>query len=294
MATEPSANSGALVVSGADSGYFAYLQELWQSYRDSGSDKLAAFGALDLGLKAPELEWLKSRNVTVVKPDWPYPGLEGEPEWFKAMVCRPYLPQMFPGRQFVFWIDADSWIQDARALALFLRGATSNGFAVVPAVDRAYDPDYSGGWFLEWQKACIEKGFGPKVAEQLFRYPIISAGAICGHSQAPHWALWQQTTREGLERAVYREVEQTALSVMVHRREWAVHFLPSYCHWVCNMAFPAVDTTSGLFVEPYQPHTPIGIMGLAANTKTDVFPLPTLDGRKVSSALRYGSLRKSP
>ncbi len=290
MASTPEAGA-ALIVSGADPAYFPYLQELWSSYRQSGADRLARFAALDLGLEASQLDWLKSRSVLVAKPDWPYPGLQGEPEWFKAMVCRPFLPALFPGHDFLFWIDADSWIQDAGALELFLHGARGNGFAVVPAVDRAYRPRFSSdGWFLDWQKACLETGFGPQIAEQFFRYPIISAGALCGHAQAPHWALWQQATGEALRRAVYREAEQTALSLTVHRQVWSVHLLPSYCHWVCNMALPAVDRKRALFVEPYHPHMPIGVMGLAANTKDERFPLSTLDGEKVTCSLRYGSL----
>jgi hypothetical protein len=285
--------AAALIVSGADAGYFPFLQELWLSYAASGADAIADFGVLDLGLEAGQRSWLQARNVVLVTPDWPYAdeGVTSKPGWFKAMVCRPFLPALFSGHAFVFWIDADSWIQDAHALTLFIDGAKRDGFSVVPAVDRAYHPDfYGGGWFLEWQKTCLRNGFGEELAEQLYRYPIISAGAICGASQAPHWKLWQDNTGAALKRAVYREVEQTALFVTVHRGKLPVHFLPSHCHWVCNMCLPAIDEARGVFVEPYQPYTPIGIMGLAADTKTGAFDLPTTDGNKVSSKLRFGSL----
>jgi hypothetical protein len=288
--------AAALIVSGADAGYFPFLQELWLSYAESGADAIADFGVLDLGLEADQRSWLHARNVVLVAPDWPYAdeGVTSKPGWFKAMVCRPFLPELFPGHAFVFWIDADSWIQDAHALTLFIDGAKRDGFSVVPAVDRAYHPDfYGGGWFLEWQKTCLRNGFGEALAEQLYRYPIISAGAICGASQAPHWKLWQDNTAVALKRAVFREVEQTALFVTVHRGKLPVHFLPSHAHWVCNMCLPAIDVARGIFVEPYQPYTPIGIMGLAADTKTSAFDLPTTDGNKVSSKLRFGSLRSA-
>lgn len=285
--------AAALVVSGADAGYFPFLRELWLSYAENGADAIADFGVLDLGLEADQRSWLEARNVMLVAPDWPYldEGVTSKPGWFKAMVCRPFLPELFPGHAFVFWIDADSWIQDAHALTLFIDGAKRDGFSVVPAVDRAYHPDFHGGWFLEWQKTCLKNGFGEELAEQLYRYPIISAGAICGASQAPHWKIWQETTAAALKRAVFREVEQTALFVTVHRGKLPVHFLPSHCHWVCNMCLPAIDVARGLFVEPYQPYTPIGIVGLAADTKTSAFDLPTTQGTKVSAMLRYGSLR---
>jgi len=286
----------ALIVSGADSGYFPYLQELWLSYRESGAYAIASFGVLDLGLEEPQRDWLKARDIVIVAPDWPYPDerLKNKPGWFKAMVCRPFLPELFPGHAFVFWIDADSWLQDAHALTLFIDGARRDGFSVVPAVDRAYHPDFFGdGWFLEWQKTCIRNGFGEELAEQLYRYPIISAGAICGASQAPHWKAWQDTTGAALKRSVYREVEQTALFVTVHRGKLPVHLLPSHCHWVCNMGLPAIDVQRGLFVEPYLPYTPIGIMGLATDTKTGEFVLPTTDGGKLTTQLRFGSIRSA-
>jgi len=287
-------HAGALIVSGADAAYFPYLRELWLSYAENGADAIADFGVLDLGLEADQRSWLEARDVVLVAPDWPYPDedVQNKPGWFKAMVCRPFLPELFPGHAFVFWIDADSWIQDAHALTLFIDGAKRDGFSVVPAVDRAYHPDfYGGGWFLEWQKSCIKNGFGEELAEQLYRYPIISAGAICGAATAPHWKIWQDTTGAALKRAVFREVEQTALFVTVHRGTLPVHFLPSHCHWVCNMCLPAIDVARGLFVEPYQPYTPIGIMGLAVDTKSGTFDLPTTEGTKVSAMLRYGSLR---
>lgn len=285
-------HSSSLIVSGSDAGYFPYLKELFASYRESGASAIADFAVLDLGLEAEQRSWLEDRKIELVAPDWPYADerVTSKPGWFKAMVCRPFLPELFPRHEFVFWIDADSWIQDAQALALFIAGAGKDGFAVVPAVDRGYHPDFYGGqWFLEWQKSCIETGFGENLAERFYRFPIISAGAICGASKAPHWKVWQTYTGEALKRNVYREVEQTALCLAVHREGLPVHFLPSYCHWTCNMGLPAIDMGRGLFVEPYQPHTALGIVALAADTKTGTFTVQTVDGGRASTMLRFGS-----
>ena len=35
------------------------------------------------------------------------------------MIAYPFLPDIFPGWEYVFWLDADSWIQSPRALDLF-------------------------------------------------------------------------------------------------------------------------------------------------------------------------------
>jgi len=284
----------SIIVSGADAPYFGWLKDLWLSWKGTGADKTSDFGVLDLGLEPEQRAWLEERDVTLVTPDWPYENLEGTaPEWYKAMVCRPFVPEIFPGWDYVFWIDADSWFQDASVLDLFVQGATQDGFCVVPVVDRAYKPQFQGGrWFLNWQKSCIETGFGEETAESLYRFPIISAGAICGATAAPHWKVWQDYTELAVSRQAYREAEQTALCVMVHLGSMKAHFLPSWCHWVCNMAFPAIDLEQGLYVEPHLPHTPIGIIGMPGNTRSGSFDMPTLDGGFVHSTVGYGTAKK--
>mgnify|MGYP000388962891 CR=1 FL=1 len=244
---------------------------------------------------APDQRTLREdRNVTLATPDWPFEDLHGTgPDWYKAMVCRPFLPDIFPGWEYCFWLDADSWIQDASVLDLFGQGARQDGFTAVPAVDRAYKPQFQGGrWFLNWQKSCIESGFGAETAESLYRFPIISAAALCGAPTAPHWKIWQDYTELAVNRQIYREAEQTALCVMIHLGSMRTHFLPSWCHWVCNMAFPMIDLERGLYVEPFAPYTPIGIVDMPGNTRTATFDLPTSPGDTVASTLGFGTAQK--
>lgn len=285
----------SLIVSGANAPYFTWLRDLWISWDACGAGALTDFGVMDLGLEAGQRGWLEERNVIVTTPDWPYDGLAGtSPEWFKAMVCRPFLPEIFPGWEYVFWLDADSWFQTADALPLFVAGAAQDGFCVVPAVDRAYKPTYHGGhFFLDWQKSCLEKGFGAEMAERIYRHPIISAGAICGAPDAPHWKIWQDYAEIAIRRAVYREAEQSALNVTVHLGTLKTHFLPSWCHWVCNMGLPLIDMDSGLYVEPHQPHMPVSIMGMPGNTRTDKFSVPTSRGDTIATTLRYGTAARA-
>ena len=283
----------ALIVSGANPPYFEWLRELVLSWRETGACDRADFGVMDLGLEAEQRGWLEEQGVHLARPDWPFADLEGNaPEWFKAMVCRPFLPEIFPGWDYVFWLDADSWIQNPAVLDLFIQGASREGFCAVPAVDRAYQPDYMGGkWFLDWQKSCLEGGFGAELAEKLYRYPIISAAAVCGKAAAPHWKVWQDYLEVALKRKIYREAEQTALCVMVHLGGMKTHFLPSWCHWVCNMGMPLLDLSSGQYVEPYAPYLAVGIMDMPGNMRSEEFILPT-SGGPVRSTLRYGTAKR--
>ena len=79
----------------------------------------------------------------------------------------------------------------------------------------------------------------------------------------------------------------------VHLGTLKTHFLPSWCHWVCNMALPLIDMERGLYVEPHLPHMPISIMGMPGNTRTDTFSLPTSRGDTVASTLRFGTAAKA-
>ena len=53
------------------------------------------------------------------------------------MTARPFLPRYFPDHDVYLWIDADCWVQQWDAIALFLRGAQRRPIAVAPEIHRA-------------------------------------------------------------------------------------------------------------------------------------------------------------
>ena len=77
----------------------------------------------------------------IKNPDWPCPlppdKIAGK-EFLKACVCRPFLPQIFPGYDIYFWMDADTWIQNWAGPDLFLQGAARKKIALTSQADRAY------------------------------------------------------------------------------------------------------------------------------------------------------------
>lgn len=285
-----SEKSSKIIVSGANSAYFDLLKGLVESLETVEGLRGRALGILDLGLSDSERAYLDRKSAIIVRPEWPFEEMKGAdlPEWFKAMVCRPFLPRYFPGFEFIFWIDADSWLQNAQVLDLFEAGAREDGFAVVPTADRAYGPAIGNSYLMEFQREWYAKGFGEEVAEKLYRFPVVAAGALCGRSTAPHWAQWQLLIAKGLGSAVFREIEQTALNVLVHGTPTRTHLLPAYCHWVCNSRVPAFDEGKQKFVEPFLPYEEIGIMGLADNTKRDAFLIETTTGILKKGYLTFG------
>jgi hypothetical protein len=287
-------SGGLLIVSGADRGYFALLHDLVDSILALRPD--AAIGILDLGLAAEDRDWLEPRVAHLVRPPWDidFPGRADTPEARKAQFARPFLPRHFPGWETYLWIDADAWVQDWRAIRLYVAAAGRDKLAITPEIDRAYKRHYKRpklfGRTLAWKN--YREAFGWRAADRLGRNPIVNCGVFALHRDAPHWAAWARSMARAAQRTRFFFIEQTALNFVIFAEHLPVDFLPAYCNWMPGDAAPAFDPGRGLFVEPYSPHETIGIMHLAGTEqKTHVFCLDRLGGGAVRTSLRYGESR---
>ena len=285
---------GLIVVSAADAGYFPLLQDTVASVRALNRD--VAIGILDLGLDAAQRQWLAERVADVVRPGWDvdFPGQDRTPETLKAQVARPFLPRHFPGYEMYFWLDADAWLQEWRAVELYCAAAGHDKLAIVPEIDRAYKRHYKRpkwfGFTLAWK--CYREAFGWRAADRLGRNPMVNSGAFALHRDAPHWEAWRRLLAGVLQRSRFFLGEQTALNYAIFAEHLPANFLPAYCNWMPGDAAPAFDDRRGLFVEPYAPHEPIGVMHLAGREqKEQVFTLARLDGGTIMTGLRYRDTR---
>jgi hypothetical protein len=158
-----------IIVSAADSGYFSLLRDTVLSVR--ALDPAVPIGVLDLGLAPEQRDWLRSADAQVVKPGWDvdFPGRARMPETFKAQVARPFLPRHFPGYEMYFWLDADAWLQDWRAVELYRAAAGRDRLAITLEIDRAYKRHYKRpklfGFTLAWK--CYREAFGWRAADRL-------------------------------------------------------------------------------------------------------------------------------
>src|SRR5204862_8253618 len=127
-----------IITSAADSGYFPLLQDAVLSVRALAPN--IAIGILDLGLDAAQRGWLAERRAQLVSPGWDvsFPDQDRTPQTLKAQVARPFLPRHFPGYEMYFWLDADAWLQDWRAVEPFCAAAGRAKLAIAPEFDRAY------------------------------------------------------------------------------------------------------------------------------------------------------------
>lgn len=281
----------AILVSAAYSAYFPLLRDLVVSFHQVGGSYAYDLGVLDLGLQDNEVAWLQSQGVVrIVRPDWPFAGLEAQPEWYKAMVCRPFLPAYFPEWDTLVWSDADAWMQTRDALDLAENGVREDGFAVVPMVDHGYWPPGQSKATADsaaWQMASIQDGFGAEAAQALLHFPLIFASFLAGNRNAPHWQVWGANLAKALHRKIYFSAEQAALTMTVHTSGLRTHLLPNSCHWACHVGIPGFDSKSRTFVHPFVPHHALSMLALPANTKTNPILVRTLDGRTISRSPRY-------
>ena len=289
-----SAAGGLIVVSAADSGYFPLLQDAVASVRALNRD--VAIGVLDLGLAEVERDWLAGRGVLLVRPGWDveFPQQARTPQTLKAQVARPFLPRHFPGHEMYFWMDADAWLQEWRAVEFFCTAAGRDRLAIVPELDRAYKRHYKRpklfGWTLAWK--CYREAFGWRVADRLGRNPMVNCGVFALHREAPHWEVWRRVMTRVLQRTRFFYVEQIALNYAIFAEHLPVNFLPAYCNWTPGDAAPAFDGRRRVFVEPYAPHETIGVMHLAGREqKEQVFTLTRLEGGTITTGLRYRDTR---
>jgi hypothetical protein len=181
-----------LIASAADRNYFPLLRDAVLSIQALRRD--AAIGVLDLGLDEQHRAWLSTRVAHIVRPGWDldFPGRERTPETLKAQVARPFLRRHFPGYERYLWIDADAWLQDGRAIDLYVSAAGHDKLAITPEIDRAYKRHYKRpkpfGWTLAWKN--YREAFGWRAADRLGRNPMVNCGVFAQHHAAPHWELW--------------------------------------------------------------------------------------------------------
>jgi hypothetical protein len=283
-----------LIASLADKGYFHLIRDMVLSVRAHERD--VAIGILDLGFEPAQRDWLAEHVEHLVTPGWDvdFPHQEHTPNHLKAATARPFLPRHFPGYEMYLYIDSDAWLQRWQTVELYCAAAGRDRIAITPEIDRAYKRHYKRpklfGITLAWK--LYREAFGWRAADRLGRNPLVNCGAFALHRDAPHWPAWQRVLAQVLQRTRFFPAEQIAMNYLIFAEHMPANFLPAYCNWMPGDAQPAFDTTRGLFVEPYAPHEPIGIMHLAGNdAKNQVFRLATLDGGTVETVLRYSDTR---
>jgi cephalosporin hydroxylase/glycosyltransferase involved in cell wall biosynthesis len=279
-----------LIITAADTKFFALVQGTILSIRENSQGKDIAIAFFDLGCTDQELEWIQSRVNIIKQPNWDFdfPSRSQTPKYLKGLLARPFLREYFPNFDVYLWIDADAWVQDWKAVDLYIQGATKRGLAIAPELDRGYSLSFGKlTWYWQFVRRDYETFFGAEVAEKFYTYPTLNAGIFALHCDAPHWQVWEHKIREALQRSAGLMSDQVALNFLVYSELFDhTELLPAWCNWSCNFGLPVWDQRRNCFVEPYLPHTPIGIFHLTGH-KHERLQVATTEGNMIEVSTRY-------
>jgi len=260
------------LVSGCDANYFPLLLEWLNSIHSHKQTKGMKICILDAGLTRAQIDMITPLVDEIKNPEWPcdLPAhkIKGK-EFLKACVCRPFLPQIFPGYDTYFWMDADTWVQDWSGPELFLKGAEKGRIALTGQVDRGYPRTYRVKWLWRWPWKVrgfyfsnAKRVFGFSTAKDMMRYHVLLAGAFAMRADAPHWKRWQELVVTAMKKGKVFTAEQLCLGYMCYREGYEFEILPGWAHWLCEFK-PLWDSKKKLFVEPSLPHKPLGILHIS-------------------------------
>ena len=281
-------SSEVLIVTAADSRYFALLRDLLLSIADKFELSDVPVAVLDLGMSFEERAWIDARVARCVQPGWDldFRGRKKAGESYKAHVARPFLPRHFPGYDIYLWLDADTWLQRGEAVEVLVEAARGGSLAICPEADVGYRALYDGTLqrFLE---KTYGRSLGPREGRLLSNGPPLNSGVFALRGDAPHWEAWRRALAGVLKRIRDPYVEQTALTKAVYGDRLPARFLPATFNWVCSLGLPAVEEERGRLSHPNPPHDPLHVVHQTSTTKWREHELTRIGGGTVTRSLRY-------
>jgi len=288
-----------IIVTAADANYAELADQLLASIAAVPESRNVAIGFLDLGLDPGARARLAASGIAVVAPGWDY-DFSGyttrPPEHMRALTARPHLRRYFPGYDLYLHMDADTWLQDWRAIELYLSAAQERGFAIAPELDRSYSAVIAGMFENDLKQRIYSRYFNEETTRQLAHLPLLNAGVFAAAAQAPHWQAWhelltrvygelgQLAAQEGF--AVYY-AEQFCLNAAVRSLPSPPALLPAWCNWMCHRALPCCSEDGSVLYEPNPPYRKLGVIHLTSDSKNGQWQLRDLAGKPHTRSLRY-------
>ncbi len=296
----PARPQGWAIVIAADSRYFPLAQEAILSIRAFPEGQTAEICYLDLGCTTEQRTWLARHTNRIAQAKWDldFPGRDTTPDYLKAMVGRPFLPEYFPGYEVYLWLDADAWVQTWEAIPWLVAAAQKYGLAIVSELDRQNNLLFGQvESYMAFQRDWYAPPYGPEVADRLCQYPPLCTGVFAMRYDAPHWQAWRDRLHQGIQRAIHAGIDQISLNLAIYENPdlfAQTALLPIGCDWVCHMGLPLWDEDQRRFVEAQPPYLPISILHLTSFKNHKQVRVKTRRGGEVEIGLRYGTQQPRP
>ena len=109
----------------------------------------------------------------------------------------------------------------------------------------------------------ISKSISFKEGRKYAMYPTLNAGAFSINDNSEIWKCFQKNIILASKKGRIFGTDQVALALSVYKDNLPVEFLPAYTNWMCEFKMPLIESGKNIFVEPYFPYHPIGLMHLA-------------------------------
>lgn len=295
------------VVSSADQKYYPLLLECLESVKRSWSapETQLSLCAIGCQLSQEQVQELVERDIQFAELRNDFSVSQAslrDREYLLTTLVRACLPDYFPGYDIYIWMDADSWVCDFSAIALYLQAARQGKMGVVANFDRYTKQSFTAdAWFLKWAKIrnfylknASRSGLSHKEVQYLACKPCLYSGNFSLPVNAPHWHSYQQNLHRVVNKGRVFGSDQLALGMSIYLDEHPLELLPRWCNWT-SVDKPKYDADNACFVEPYLPHYKIGIMHLAGQDlmRMDMsckFPIEDLAGNSQLMSLRYQSV----
>lgn len=143
QAPSPAVLEKSAIVTGADAAYFPFLTQAIESVQNSNHYQHIPLCILDCGLTDEQKHILQTQYKVhaiqtarwIVEPrktQLDLSGIKTVPlhSGYKGIMNKPFLFDYFPEFDFIFWMDADAWVQDDRALDTTLRLTEQYGIGI--------------------------------------------------------------------------------------------------------------------------------------------------------------------
>lgn len=291
------------LVSGSDSNYYPLLREWVESIKRFPQSAEVDLCVIDAGLNDFQRKELLDLSVKFVKPDWPCKLPERrikDKEYLKSCVCRPMIPDLFPGYEAYVWMDSDTWVQNWKGLQYFIDGALQkpDSLIITNECNRHREDKIRMNWLWRWPIKVKSfyygnsmPSFGFRIAKELLKKHVMSAGCFAMNAKAPHWKRWKELITVAMTKGKIFTAEQTTLGVLVYIENYKAEFLPEYSHWHCDVKF-AWDEETKQFVEPFIPNEPIGVVHVSGvddmrNDRNVKHVFKTKQGGTIELNVRY-------
>ena len=167
-----------VTATGSNQPYFDLTVQLIESIQNMQHYCKAAIKILDCGLTAQDKDYLIKRFHVEIKepvvPKLPNVHVSG---WIVGLLARAYLDRCFPGYEYYFWVDADTWFQDDLGIDKLLFLAQEHQIGVMT--------DQTIGIVLTQTTAVFERhDFKNRLhkslhSEDVLKTPIIFGGVWC-------------------------------------------------------------------------------------------------------------------